>query len=621
MIEHNVKLSVFLLLGLSLLSSFFLVNAWVIPTEVTLTAINNNENYEGTAKLWVVVQGYGGDGKISGTPLVFERYQDGNWYWMEIGETAPDGHGEWIVGGAQDGTNGGYYTFRAMAGFSDAYVYSNQIEIPLPTTLPTADFYSNTAGGSVPYEAQFYDHSYGFVELWQWDFGDGGTSTSKNPIHTYTEPGSYAVTLIIQGPYGTDIEQKNDYILVTSPPHAEFTFSPDYPLAGEEIVFDATSSSDPNGQIISYTWTFGDDYPVTTSNPQISYYFLNSGNYTVSLTITNNYGITNTALKQVKIESPYPVAGFFAEPTGGPKPLTVLFFDQSSPSSRIDTWSWDFNGDGIIDSNSQSPSFTYTESGTFTVLHSVTNSYGSDDEVKTDYINVYNPYFTIIASSGSGGEIAPNGKVQVPREESQVFTIEPDEGYNVYDVLVDGVSQGPISSYTFTNVGEDHTIEAIFSENSHTGSITLDQTEYTDYTQWAEVTVIDPDLNKIPYECDTAHITAYSYDRTNMGVPIGILDVVVEETSSNSGKFIGNFGFNPGFSTDGKINVTVKNPGILTVEYIDEIDAEGNLNQPRYYSSPYNFQVDIELQERDFILLGGTDPATHSPRNFPYPYM
>lgn len=69
---------------------------------------------------------------------------------------------------------------------------------------------------------------------------------------------------------------------------------------------------------------------------------------------------------------------------------------------------------------------------------------------------------TIVASAGTGGSINPSGNVSVNDGASQVFTIAANSGYEIDDVKVDGASQGAITSYTFSNVVADHTIEATF---------------------------------------------------------------------------------------------------------------------------------------------------------------
>lgn len=67
------------------------------------------------------------------------------------------------------------------------------------------------------------------------------------------------------------------------------------------------------------------------------------------------------------------------------------------------------------------------------------------------------------ASAGAGGSISPDGTVRVSEGGSKTFTITPDEGYYIFDVLIDGVSAGATDSYTFHNITASHTIEAIFA--------------------------------------------------------------------------------------------------------------------------------------------------------------
>lgn len=72
--------------------------------------------------------------------------------------------------------------------------------------------------------------------------------------------------------------------------------------------------------------------------------------------------------------------------------------------------------------------------------------------------------YTITTSAGTGGSISPSGNVPVNHGSNQTFTITPNSGYRVADVKVDGISQGALSSYTFTNVTSNHTIEASFKD-------------------------------------------------------------------------------------------------------------------------------------------------------------
>ena len=78
-------------------------------------------------------------------------------------------------------------------------------------------------------------------------------------------------------------------------------------------------------------------------------------------------------------------------------------------------------------------------------------------QVKVDEVRI------ITATADEHGKIAPTGDVAVPKGESKTFTITPDSGYYIKDVLVDGKSVGAVSTYTFENVVDNHTIHATFA--------------------------------------------------------------------------------------------------------------------------------------------------------------
>ncbi|MCC6649833.1 MAG: hypothetical protein IT348_01635, partial [Candidatus Eisenbacteria bacterium] len=94
-------------------------------------------------------------------------------------------------------------------------------------------------------------------------------------------------------------------------------------------------------------------------------------------------------------------------------------------------------------------SYTFTN---VTASHTISASFAIDT-------------YTITASAGAGGSISPSGAVSVDHGASQAFTITADSGFHTLDVLVDAVSVGAVSSYTFTNVTAGHTIAASFEAN------------------------------------------------------------------------------------------------------------------------------------------------------------
>ncbi len=71
--------------------------------------------------------------------------------------------------------------------------------------------------------------------------------------------------------------------------------------------------------------------------------------------------------------------------------------------------------------------------------------------------------YTISASAGPGGSISPSGNIQVAKDSSYSFTITPNTGYSIKDVLVDGISVGAVHQYIFPNITASHSIAASFS--------------------------------------------------------------------------------------------------------------------------------------------------------------
>jgi PKD repeat protein len=81
---------------------------------------------------------------------------------------------------------------------------------------PAADFTGDPVQGSAPLTVQFTDRSIGMMTAWSWDFGDGGTSTQRNPSHTYTSSGYYTVSLTVSGAGGSNTKTRSQYIIVSS---------------------------------------------------------------------------------------------------------------------------------------------------------------------------------------------------------------------------------------------------------------------------------------------------------------------------------------------------------------------------------------------------------------------
>ncbi|WP_261788813.1 DUF3344 domain-containing protein [Methanosarcina siciliae] len=158
---------------------------------------------------------------------------------------------------------------------------------------------------------------------------------------------------------------------------ADFTADQTSGIAPMTVQFTDTSSGTP----ASWAWDFGDGGNSTDRNPSHTYNA--TGNYTVSLTVTNILG-SDTETKTEYINVTGTSVSFTSDTTSGTFPLTIQFTDQSTGSPTA--WHWDF-GDGETSTN-QNPSHTYLSAGKYDVNLTVTGSEGTDSLVKEDYISV-----------------------------------------------------------------------------------------------------------------------------------------------------------------------------------------------------------------------------------------
>lgn len=292
---------------------------------------------------------------------------------------------------------------------------------------PVADFSGNPLSGVFPLGVAFTDLSQNTVTSWQWDFGDGNASTVQNPSHTYADPGTYSVKLLVTGPGGIDSITKTDYILVNYPPPlADFTADITSGIAPLNVSFTDLSTDSVN----TWHWDFGDG---DTSNIQHPQHTFSPGTYTVSLNVSGPGGNSNhTKTDYIIVNYAPPTAGFTGDPVSGLPPLGVTFTDMSADS--VNSWSWAF-GDGTT-SLVQNPVHLYENAGEYTVSLTVNGPGGSDTEIKTNYITV--------------SDLPPTAN----------FAGDPTSGPFPLLVNFTNLSQGAISAYTwYFGDGENSSLE------------------------------------------------------------------------------------------------------------------------------------------------------------------
>ena len=128
---------------------------------------------------------------------------------------------------------------------------------PTPVPPPVASFSIKLSSGSAPLAVQFSDTSLGTITSWQWDFGEGGTSTERSPSHRYTLAGSYTVRLTVSGPGGTDTSVLTDPITVQLGPPVSLEVSPSSAtLAVQKVAQFEAVARDEFGNVVpsAITW-------------------------------------------------------------------------------------------------------------------------------------------------------------------------------------------------------------------------------------------------------------------------------------------------------------------------------------------------------------------------------
>ena len=337
-------------------------------------------------------------------------------------------------------TNGGPYDVTLTV--TDIESHSSTRIITLPSLGPHASFTSNVTAGQPPLIVNFEDTSTYNPSRWQWDFGDGTTSTEQHPTHVYITPGSYNVILKVideNCDYGTVTEE--DYITVQYiKPIAGFT-SDDSPLAPSlTINFKDISSNYPT----SWDWDFGDGSEHSTSqNP--SHTYEHTGTYPVILTVSNpadsdsitEYITARPAVIVPPTPETYPPEASF-ETTGneGEEPFDVFFTDTSTNNPT--SWLWDF-GDGTT-STEQYPHHIYFNDGIYAVTLRATNNKGSDT---TESISITVAPTTLIHLSQNFSRGCPNPCVSGANENEPISPVSkgiyhPDTGEWIIGDLVVG---------------------------------------------------------------------------------------------------------------------------------------------------------------------------------------
>jgi PKD repeat protein len=283
----------------------------------------------------------------------------------------------------------------------------------------------------------------GSVVSYSWNFGDGTTGSGATPTHVYAAPGTYSVTLTVTDSDGM-VASTSESVPVAGP-MASFT-APAGGLIGAALSFDASASSSAPGTTLGYTWSFGDGTSAT--GPTTSHAYGVAGTYTVTLTVTNDLGQSDSTTRMVSISDELPTAAFTIS-SGGSTAQPVAFDASaaSDPDGTVARYSWQF-GDGTTGSG-WAPTHLYATAGAYTVTLTVTDSSGLTSAPVSHQVVIHAPP---VAAFTVGRALA--GK---PSRFDASGSSEAELGMPIVVYLWsfgDGRSaNGPLVSHTFSRPG------------------------------------------------------------------------------------------------------------------------------------------------------------------------
>ncbi len=281
-----------------------------------------------------------------------------------------DGSSSAIVNPTHTYNSIGSYTVSLIVGDAngckDTITKINYIQ----TGVPPIDISINPSSVCLGTPSLFSTNTPNLVSA-TWDFGNGMILTGNPISNSYVLGGNYTVKLTVQTIGGCTRDTTK---IITVYPPSTITFAADFPIGCDTPHTVNFNPSLGPGIANDFFWDLGDGNSSLSSNPTHTY--LNEGDYTVILTLSDANGCGAMEIKGNFIKIGKPKAGFYFNVSC--TTLEVSFFDTSSSYGGVVNWDWDF-GDGTFLSGFQNPQHTYNQKDTFNVKLIITNGYGCKD--------------------------------------------------------------------------------------------------------------------------------------------------------------------------------------------------------------------------------------------------
>ena len=304
----------------------------------------------------------------------------------------------------------GIYTAKIIVSDSKGNSASDSIKITIespPNRPPTVSLNATPINGVVPLSVEFTaigSDPDGNTLTYSWDFGDGNEAGNRSKeAHIYKSTGTFTAKVTVSDGKGGTANKALTITVKEAPPNKPPTLLLNAtPTNGEtplEVKFTA-STSDPDGDTLTYAWDFGDGDKANGESER-SHTYHDKGNYIAKVTVSDGKGGKITDSIEIKVnQTPTnnpPTVKLIPSKIIGNIPLTVTF---TATASDLDddtlSYDWDF-GDGETAQGETSRDYTYQNDGTFTVKVSVSDGKGGTD---SDTIRI-----NVIAADGGDAQI------------------------------------------------------------------------------------------------------------------------------------------------------------------------------------------------------------------------
>lgn len=235
-----------------------------------------------------------------------------------------------------------------------------------------ADFYWTPNNPMVGEIVQFWDTTTGGADEWFWDFGDGQTSTLKDPVHVFDNAGQRQVTLIATRSWDSEESDVTHIVDVGNEPlSVDFSWQPIEPIAGETVTFFPDVTGGPD----DWDWDFGDSNGSELMNPVHAYD--EPGEYVVVLEIYRSFDEASDSIEHVitVLDPLIPDFDWTPEVPGSGEVVSLTDDSTGDP----DSWLWDFGDDQS--SVEQHPTHAWNATGDYPVTLTISRSGGDPVDV------------------------------------------------------------------------------------------------------------------------------------------------------------------------------------------------------------------------------------------------